>query len=135
MQTFRTLLWVVLAAFIVMFVAVNYGEKHDVIIWPLSNDALVFEWPVGVIALAFWLLGVLPTWAYHSGIKWSLNRRIRSLENAARSNALHNQKALPASSAEPEPEPKPTAKPAEPDSPLGPVDDDEPRPSSISDIK
>jgi putative membrane protein len=96
MQTFRTLLWVVVTAFIVMFVAVNYGEKHDVIIWPLSNDALVFEWPVGVIALMFWLLGVFPTWLYHSGVRWSLKRRIRSLENAARSNALQ-RRAEPAS--------------------------------------
>jgi len=91
MQLFRTLLWVVLTAFIAMFVAVNYGEKHDVIIWPLSNDALVYEWPVGIIALVFWLLGVVPTWIYHSGIKWSLNRRIRSLESAARSIALQKR--------------------------------------------
>ena len=100
MQMFRTLLWVVVTSFIVMFVAVNYGEKHDVIIWPLSNDALVYEWPVGVIALVFWLLGVVPTWLYHSGVRWSLNRRIRSLENAARSNALQRRQETPEIAAE-----------------------------------
>ena len=87
MQMFRTLLWVVVTSFIVMFVAVNYGEKHDVIIWPLANDALVYEWQVGVIALVFWLLGVVPTWLYNRGVEWNLPRPIRHLEHAARATA------------------------------------------------
>ena len=52
------------------------------------------------IALVFWLLGVVPTWLYHSGVKWSLNRRIRSLENAARSNALQRRQETPEIGAE-----------------------------------
>lgn len=88
MQIIRTLGWVLLTALVMAFVMLNYGEKHDVIIWPTANDALVFNWPVGIIALVFWLLGVIPTMAYHRGIKWSLNRRIRSLENSIKSSAL-----------------------------------------------
>lgn len=92
MQIFKTLGWVLLTAFVVAFVMINYGEKHDVIIWPTSNDALVFNWPVGIIALVFWLLGVVPMWAYNRSVKWSLGRRIRSLENSIKSSALAAQR-------------------------------------------
>ena len=92
MQIFKTLGLVLLTAFVVAFVMINYGEKHDVIIWPTSNDALVFNWPVGIIALVFWLLGVVPMWAYNRSVKWSLTRRIRSLENSIKSSALAAQR-------------------------------------------
>ena len=88
MQIFRTLGWVLLTAFVVAFVMINYGEKHDFIIWPTTNDALVFNWPVGVIALVFWLLGMVPMWIYNRSVKWSLGRRIRSLENSIKSSAI-----------------------------------------------
>ena len=80
MQIVRTILWVLLAVFIVVFVMLNYGEPQRVKFWP-SEDPVGFDWPVGIIALMFWLLGVIPTWLYHRSVKWSLNRRIRSLEN------------------------------------------------------
>ena len=97
MQIFKTVGLVLLTAFIVAFVMINYGEKHDVIIWPTSDDALVFEWPVGVIALVFWLLGVVPVALYHRSVKWSLDRRIRSLENSIKSSALAAQRRQDAS--------------------------------------
>lgn len=105
MQILKTLGWVLLTAFIVAFVMINYGEKHDVIIWPTSSDALVFNWPVGVIALVFWLLGVLPMWAYNRSVKWSLGRRIRSLENSIKSSALAAQRKEEEVSAPVEPQP------------------------------
>jgi hypothetical protein len=88
MRIVKTLGLVLLTAFIVAFVMLNYGEKYDVIIWPTSNDALVFNWPVGVIALVFWLLGVVPMWLYNRSVQWGLNRRIRSLENSIKSSAM-----------------------------------------------
>ncbi|MHA7818618.1 MAG: LapA family protein [Erythrobacter sp.] len=87
MQIVRTILWVLLAVFIVIFVMLNYGEPQRVKIW-VSEDPIGFDWPVGIIALVFWLLGVIPTWLYHRSVKWSLGRRIRSLENSIKSNAL-----------------------------------------------
>ena len=109
MQILKTLGWVLLTAFVVAFVMINYGEKHDVIIWPTSSDAMVFNWPVGVIALVFWLLGVLPMWAYNRSVKWSLGRRIRSLENSIKSSALAAQRKEEAT---PEPvEPQPAEEP------------------------
>ena len=92
MQIVRTLGWVLLTALVMAFVMINYGDKHDVIIWPTTNDALVVNWPVGVIALVFWLLGVVPMWIYNRSVKWSLGRRIRSLENSIKSSALAAQR-------------------------------------------
>ncbi|MEP0190753.1 MAG: LapA family protein [Erythrobacter sp.] len=101
MQIVRTLALIVFTAFIAMFVMVNYGEKQDVIIWPTSQDAFVVNWPVGVTALVFWLLGVVPTWIYHRSVKWSQERRIRSLEASIKSSALaHRSQAASSAGAD-----------------------------------
>ena len=42
MQIVRTILWVLLAVFIVTFVMLNYGEPHRVKIW-LSEDPVGFD--------------------------------------------------------------------------------------------
>ena len=93
MQIVRTISWVLLAVFIAIFVLINFGEPQRVKIW-ISEDPVGFDWPVGIIALVFWLLGVIPTWLYHRGVKWSLSRRIRSLENSIKSNALSQRSAI-----------------------------------------
>lgn len=114
MQILRTILWVFLAIFIVIFVMVNFGEPQRVKIW-ISDDPIGFDWPVGIIALVFWLLGVIPTWLYHRGVKWSLGRRIRSLEASIKSNALAQRHAPEAASEDvsPVPAPEPADKPAD----------------------
>ena len=88
MQIVRTILWVLLTAFVVMFVMINYGQPQRVIIWPTSTDAFGFDWPVGIIALVFFLLGAVPMWAYHRSVRWAQSRRIRTLENSVKANAL-----------------------------------------------
>ncbi|MBD3728380.1 MAG: LapA family protein [Sphingomonadales bacterium] len=104
MQIFRTALWVILTAVLVAFVAMNW-ESVPMRFWPLDNgDYLLFEWPVGFIAIIFFLLGFLPTWLYHRGVKWRFSRRIATLENALRS-------ATPTPAQSPAPAPAPTAAP------------------------
>lgn len=98
MQIVRTLALIVFTAFIAMFVMVNYGEKQDVVLWPTSQDAFVVNWPVGVTALVFWLLGVVPTWIYHRSVRWSQDRRIRSLEASIKSSALAHRSQAAATS-------------------------------------
>lgn len=93
MMIVRRILWVLLALVILAFVYINWGERHDVIIWPSdNNNRILFEWPVGFIALVFFLLGAVPTWLYHRGIKWQLSRRIKSLENAFKANSVSAQR-------------------------------------------
>lgn len=85
MQILRTIMWIAVTAILVAFVAMNW-ESVPIRFWPLDNgDYLLFEWPVGFIAIIFFVLGFIPMWLYHRGVKWRQQRRIASLENALRS--------------------------------------------------
>lgn len=86
MQVIRTIVWIVVTAMLVAFIAMNW-ERAPVNFWPLQNEYLHFEWPVGVIALVFFLLGLLPTWALSRLRAWRLHRRISSLENTVRATS------------------------------------------------
>ena len=89
MNVVRTALWIVVTALVVGFVVLNWGEPQQVKIWPGGSDTdFLFEWPVGFMALVFFLAGFVPMWLYHRGVKWGLNRRIAALENAARVSAV-----------------------------------------------
>lgn len=81
MRTLRTLFWVVLTALLVGFIAMNW-EKAPVRIWPVEGGYLHFDWPVGVIALVFFLLGLTPMWVLHKASRWSMRRRLDSAERA-----------------------------------------------------
>ena len=83
MQLIRTVVWIVITTILVAFIAMNW-ERAPVNIWPLESDYLHFEWPVGVIALFFFLLGLVPMWLFHRAGRWRLNRRISALENSVR---------------------------------------------------
>ena len=87
MQVVRTAVWVVITAALVAFMAMNW-TKAPVNFWPLSSgNFLHVEWPVSVIGLAFFLLGMLPTWLISKLGRWRLTRRIGALENSVRASA------------------------------------------------
>ncbi len=89
MQIVRKVAWILLALAVFGFVAINWGESYPVRIWPGGpQNSILFDWPVGFIALIFMIVGFLPTWLYHRAITWRLERRIRNLENAARAAAI-----------------------------------------------
>jgi lipopolysaccharide assembly protein A len=94
LRIIRTLLFAAFGLLALIFVGMNWRERVPVRIWPF-DDGLLFEWPVGFIAPVFFLLGLLPMWFYHRGVKWSLSRKVVSLENAARA-ALAPKPAPPA---------------------------------------
>lgn len=83
MQVIRTAVWIVITAILVAFIAMNW-ERAPVNFWPLQDSYLHFEWPVGIIALFFFLLGLVPMWLLHRAGLWRLNRRISALENTVR---------------------------------------------------
>ena len=90
MRIIRTLLLAVFAAIAAVFIVVNWRERVPVRFWPF-DDGMMFEWPVGFIAPVFFLLGFLPMWFFHRGVKWSLSRKVVSLENAARASLIARQ--------------------------------------------
>lgn len=79
MQIVRTILWVLLFAALMFFSFFNWKEV-EVQIW--TN--MVLETKVPALVIVSFLLGMVPTWLLHRGTKWRLNRRINTLEAAAR---------------------------------------------------
>ncbi|QIQ85841.1 LapA family protein [Erythrobacter sp.] len=83
MQIVRTIAWVLILFAILAFSFFNW-EPVEVTLW----DNLVLETKVPALVIVAFLLGALPMWLYHRSVKWSLQRRIRSLENSIKSNAM-----------------------------------------------
>ncbi len=83
MQIVRTVVWVLILFGLLTFSFFNW-EPVEVYLW--SN--MVLETKVPVLVICAFLLGLIPMWLYHRGLRWGLDRRISSLETAARSNAL-----------------------------------------------
>ena len=85
MHIVRTSVWVLLAVWGLFFIGMNWGDPVPVVFWPVPIDnRLMVEQPVSLVAIIFFLLGLVPVWLYSRAQKWMLKRRIRSLETAAR---------------------------------------------------
>ncbi|WP_395327146.1 LapA family protein [Novosphingobium sp. BL-8H] len=107
MNIIRTVLWIAITAILVAFIAMNWS-KVPVNFWPLDDGNYIhFEWPVGVVALLFFGLGMLPVWLYLRAVRWRLNRRIATLENSLRASSMPSM-AAPAHEAAPAPTLDPT---------------------------
>jgi uncharacterized integral membrane protein len=88
MQIVRTVAWVFITAVLMAFIAINWS-RVSVNFWPLDGSNYThFEAPVGLIAILFFLLGMLPMWLYLRGVRWRLNRRIAMLENSLQGIAV-----------------------------------------------
>ena len=88
MQIVRTIVWVLVAVVLVSFISMNWVSA-PVNFWPLADGGyLHFEWPVGVVALFFFALGLLPMWLLNKGTRWRFNRRINALENTVKAAAV-----------------------------------------------
>jgi len=81
MRTLRTLFWVVITALLVAFIAMNW-HYAPVNVWPQDAGYRHFNWPVGIIALVFFLLGLAPMWLLHKATRWSMRRKLDSAERA-----------------------------------------------------
>ena len=88
MHVMRTVVWAIISAILVAFIAMNWTDA-SVNFWPIEgeNKYLHFEWPVGFIALVFFLLGFLPMWLLYRARLWQMQRRISGLENSVRAAA------------------------------------------------
>jgi uncharacterized integral membrane protein len=105
MNVIRTITWILVTAVLVAFIAMNWTTV-PVNFWPLQDgNYLHFEWPVGVVALAFFVLGMAPVWLYLRAVRWRLSRRIETLERSLQASSM------PSHSVPPPVEPAPVATP------------------------
>ena len=89
MNVIRTMMWVILTAVIVAFMVLNWGEPVDVFFWiDGSGKRIGFPWPVGFVALVFFLAGLLPMWLLSRASKWRANRRIATLQNTVAASSV-----------------------------------------------
>ena len=114
MKIIRTIVWVLLLVALLIF-SVNNWNPVEVKIW----EGLVLETKIPALVLIAFLIGLGPMWLLHRAARWNNERRIASLESAARASAMM---AAPA--------PAPAAAPPaeEPHTDLSPPDEPKPAP-------
>jgi len=83
MKIVRTVVWVLLLVALVVF-SVNNWNPVAVKIW----EGLVLETKVPALVVIAFLIGLVPMWLLHRASRWNNERRIASLENAARAAAV-----------------------------------------------
>jgi putative membrane protein len=85
MQAVRTVIWVLLLVALGIFSFANWSEV-EVRIW----DGLVLDTMLPAVIILSFAIGFVPMWLYYRTTKWQLDRKIASLETAARSIAPHH---------------------------------------------
>lgn len=86
MKVLRTIVWVLAFVGFLIFAIYNW-KPVEVTLW----QNLVLETKLPVVALLAFLLGLLPLWAYHLSVKWTMSRRVRALETSLKNAALARQ--------------------------------------------
>ena len=110
MKIIRTIVWVLLLVALLIF-SINNWNPVEVKIW----EGLVLETKLPALVVIALLLGWLPMWLLHRANKWNNERRIASLESAARAAAMA-------------PAPAPAPPPEEPPAALSATDETQPAP-------
>ena len=87
MQVLRTLGWVMITIILVAFVAINWTPVR-LNLWPQEQGYYFVEWRVGFVALAFFLLGLLPMWLVHRAFRWRTAKRLAAMENSLRATSI-----------------------------------------------
>ena len=90
MKIVRTVVWVLLLVALVVF-SVNNWNPVEVKIW----EGLVLETKIPALVVVAFLIGLIPMWLLHRATRWNSERRIASLENAARASAMVAPVAAP----------------------------------------
>jgi hypothetical protein len=104
MGVIRTLVWLVILAVLLAFSYFNW-RPVEVQIW----ENLIVETRIPALVIVAFLLGFVPMWLLHRGVRWRLNRRISGLQNAARANSVNTG---PAATGDGDASAAPAAKPA-----------------------
>ncbi|WP_052768975.1 hypothetical protein [Aurantiacibacter marinus] len=83
MSIVRTVIWVLLLVGLLLFSIANWDPTVTVRIW----EGIVVDTKIPAIVIVSFAIGFLPMWLYHRASKWGMQRKIASLENAARTAA------------------------------------------------
>ena len=122
MKVVRTIVWVLLLIALLIF-SINNWNPVEVKIW----EGLVLETKIPALVVIAFLIGLVPMWLLHRASRWNYDRRIGSLENAARAAAMTPVAPAPTPVAAPEPEPESVAEPLPEEPRTGPpVDEHKP---------
>lgn len=90
MQVIRTLVLILITIVVVSFIAINW-QSVPLNLWPIENGQYLYvEWPVGLIFIVGILVGFVPMWLLHKGVRWQLNRRIGLMENSVKAASMGN---------------------------------------------
>ncbi len=98
MKYVRMIVWILVLVALVAFSVANW-QPVEVKIW----DSLVLETKIPALVVVAFLLGLVPMWLIHRGVRWRLERRISGLESA--------QRYAMGTSATPPPKSEPTLNP------------------------
>src|SRR5690349_6858967 len=83
MKIVRTVVWVLLLIALLIF-SVNNWNPIEVKIW----EGLVLETKIPALVVIAFLIGMVPMWLLHRATRWNFDRRVASLESAARASAM-----------------------------------------------
>jgi hypothetical protein len=107
MKIVRTVVWVLLLVALLVFSALNW-KPVEVKVW----EGLIIETKIPALVVVAFLIGLVPTWMVHRASRWNYDRRIASLENAARASAMaHPAPAAAPQAEEPRIDPVPAEEP------------------------
>ena len=100
MKIVRTIVWVLLLVALLIFSVNNWEPGVTVKIW----DNLVVDTKLPAVVVLSFLIGLIPMWMVHRASRWNADRRIASLESAARASAMAAAAPPPVQTVEPLPE-------------------------------
>ena len=76
MQIIRTVIWVLVLVALGLF-TLNNWQPVEVKLW----EGIILETKLPALVIVSFLMGFLPMWLLHKGVRWRLNRRIGLMEN------------------------------------------------------
>ncbi|NBW75170.1 MAG: DUF1049 domain-containing protein [Sphingomonadaceae bacterium] len=85
MQIIRTVIWVLVLVALGLF-TLNNWQPVEVKLW----EGIILETKLPALVLTSFLMGFLPMWLLHKGVRWRLNRRIGLMENTVKASSMGN---------------------------------------------
>ena len=85
MQIIRTVIWVLVLVALGLF-TLNNWQPVEVKLW----EGIILETKLPALVITSFLMGFLPMWLLHKGVRWRLNRRIGLMENTVKASSMGN---------------------------------------------